>query len=68
MRWFIVFLILVLAAWHFMPDPEPVPVDESFIAEPVKQLENAEGYEDQYLDQADARKKRMEEALEEGGG
>ena len=48
----------------------PPTAEESFIGEPVKVLRKMEGYEDQYLDQAEARKRQMEEQLEKdtGGG
>lgn len=66
MRWFLLFLIVVLAAWQLLPEPEPVPVEESFIAEPVRHLRNAEGLEDVQRAQTDARKERIEEAIDGG--
>lgn len=67
MRYVIVLIIVLLAAWYFMGRPEPVPVEESFIAEPVKQLKQAEAMNETYLEQSDARKQRLEEALEDDG-
>ena len=70
MRWLVALIIILLAIWYFTPEPHPTPVEESFIAEPVKALRNAEGYEDEYLKAIEERKKRMEEELEKqsGGG
>lgn len=67
MRWIVFILIALLAAWFFLPDPEPVPVEETFIAEPVNALRKAEAFEDTHLEQAEERKKRMEEAVDGGG-
>lgn len=67
MRWFLALLVLLLAAWYFLPARDPLPVEETFIAEPVKRLEDAEAYEDRYLEEADARKQRLEEALDGDG-
>lgn len=68
MRFIIALIIILLAAWYFMGRPEPVPVEESFIAEPVKQLREAEAMNETYLEQTDAHKQRLEEALEGDGG
>lgn len=65
---FVIFLIIVLlGTWYFIDRPEPVPAEESFIAEPVQQLRQAEAMNETYLDQADERKQRLEEALEGDG-
>ncbi len=68
MRWLLILVVVLLAVWYFMPDPEPVPLEETFIAEPVSKLQEAEAYEDEYLEQAEAHKRRMEEALDGDGG
>jgi len=68
MRVVIILIIVLLAAWYFMGRPEPVPVEESFIAEPVKQLRQAEALNETYLQQADAHKQRLEEAVDGDGG
>lgn len=68
MRIVIFLIIVLLAAWYFMGKPEPVPVEESFIAEPVEQLKKAEAMNETYLKQVDEHKQRLEEALEEDGG
>jgi hypothetical protein len=70
MRWLIVLLIILLAVYKFWPKPDPVPVEESFIAEPVKRLNEAKGFEDEYLKANDAHKAELEKQLEEatGGG
>lgn len=67
MRWLLILIVVLFLAWKLVPDPEPLPVEETFIAEPVQQLQDAEAYEDRYLEQADERKQRLEEALDDGG-
>ena len=59
MRFLIVLLMLLLAIYYFLPEPEPVPAEESFIGDQVKTLRRAEAYEDEYLKAADDRKQRM---------
>ena len=70
MRFLIALLILLLLVWHFWPEPEPVPVEKTFIAEPVQRLREAEQFEAQYLEATEARKRQLEKELEEqtGGG
>lgn len=68
MRVFIALLIILFAAWYFMGRPDPVPVEESFIAEPVKKLREAESMNETYLQQADEHKKRLEQAVDGDGG
>ena len=66
-----ILLIIVLLAWlYFQEDPEPVPAEESFIAEPVGALREAEQFGDEYKTMDEQRKNRLEDALEEqsGGG
>ncbi len=67
MRWLLLLLIALLAAWYFLPAPEPVPVEESVIAAPVGKLREAEAYEDAHLQQAEERKQRLEEAIDGDG-
>ena len=70
MRWLVLLIIILLAWFYFQDDPEPVPVEESFIAEPVGHLRKAENFGDEYKNMDEARKNRLEDALEEqsGGG
>ena len=70
MRWLIALILIVLLVLYVMEDPEPVPVEESFIKEPVKALRSAEGVEEDYLEATRRRQEEMEKALEEqsGGG
>lgn len=68
MRWLVVIVIILLAAWKFWPQPEPIPVEETFIGEPVKRLNEAKAFEQQYLDATEARKAEMEKKLEEADG
>jgi hypothetical protein len=67
MRYFLILLVLALLAWKLMPTPEPVPVEDTVLGEPVKRLQEAEQFEDQYLEQSEARKQRIEEAVEGDG-
>ncbi len=68
MRVVIILIFVLLGAWYFLGRPEPVPVEESFIAEPVKQLKEAEALNETYLEQAGARQQRLEEAANGDGG
>lgn len=63
MRWILLILLLLLAAWQLMPEPEPVPVEETVIGAPIGVLREAEGLDARQLEQAEERKRRMEEAL-----
>lgn len=67
MRYFLILLVLALLAWKLMPAPEPVPVEDTVIGEPVKRLQEAEQFESEYLEQSEARKRRMEEAVDGDG-
>jgi len=68
MRWFIALLVILLAFFYFLPEPEQKPVEETFIGEQVKVLRKAEGFEQQYLEADQERQKRLEEELEKSGG
>jgi len=70
MRWLIALVIIALIVWKFWPDPPPIPVEETFIGEPIKRLNEAKAFEDEYLKATEAHKKEMEKKLEEstGGG
>ncbi len=67
MRVFLILLVLALLAWKLVPSPEPVPVEETIIGEPVKRLQEAEQLEAQYQEQTEARKRRLEEAVDGEG-
>jgi hypothetical protein len=67
MRAFLILLVLALLAWKLLPTPEPVPVEETVIGEPVKRLQETQQFEAQFLEQADARKKRLDEAVDQEG-
>lgn len=67
MRWLLLIIVL-LAAWWFFTDPEPIPVEETYIGEPVRKLREAEAFEEEYLDATAERQKAMEEALEAQDG
>jgi hypothetical protein len=68
MRWMLLLIFILLAFFHFLPEPEPKPIEETFIGEQVKSLRKAEGFEDEYLKAVDERKRKMEEELERSGG
>ena len=72
---FVLLLLVVAGGWYWWASqhedpPAPMPVEETFIADQVKALDKAKGFESDYLDATDAQKQRMEEQLEraEGGG
>lgn len=66
MRWLLLLLVLLLVAWQLLPEPEPVPVEETVIGAPVGVLHEAEELDARHLEQAEERKRRMEEALDGG--
>jgi len=70
MRWLILLLVIILTVYYFLPESEPIPIEETFIGEPVKALQDAQSYEEEYLKANEERAKRMEEELEKatGGG
>ena len=70
MRWLLFFIIVMAVLWYIrgIEEVPPPKAEDSFIGGPVKTLRKAEGYEKTYLDQTDARKKRMEEQLEKDSG
>ena len=68
MRFLIALIIVLLAFWYFLPEPEPVPAEESFIGDQVKILNDAKSYEDRHLENVRAQQERMERQLEEDAG
>lgn len=70
MRFLLVLIIILLAVYHFWPEPAPVPVEESFIAPQVQMLEDAKGLEADLQKADEARRRRLEEEIENqsGGG
>ena len=68
MRFLVALIIALLAFYFFWPEPEPLPVEETFIGDQIKPLRKAEGFEDQYLKATEAKKKTIEQQLEEDGG
>ena len=66
---FLVILIIALLAFYFLwPEPEPVPVEETFIGDQVKALHKAEKVEDDYLKAVQEQQKKMEQQLDDQGG
>jgi hypothetical protein len=70
MRWLLFWIIVFAVLWYIRGiEEEPPPeAEDSFIGGPVKALRKAEGYEESYRDQTEARQKRMEEQLEKDSG
>ena len=70
MRWLLALIVILLAIWYFLPEPEPPTADESFIGNQIKPLRKAENFQDEYLKATEERKQQMEEELgklESGG-
>jgi hypothetical protein len=68
MRWLILLILAALAFYYFLPEPEPVPVEEGFLGDEIRAVQKAQDFEQEYLDATRARQEKMEEALEESGG
>lgn len=70
MRWLLFWIIVFAVLWYIrgIEETPPPKAEDSFIGGPVKALRKAEGYEESYLDQTEARQKRMEEQLEKDSG
>lgn len=49
-------------------DPEPVPIEQGFLREPVQQIQRTKDYEQQHLDQVRERQRRMDQQLDEDSG
>ncbi|MEE4175155.1 MAG: hypothetical protein V2I57_12965 [Xanthomonadales bacterium] len=64
----IILFVLLLLAWKFWPEPEPMAVEDTVIGEPVKRLQEAQQFEDQVLEEAEARKQRLEAAIDDDSG
>ena len=61
-------IIVLLAVWYFLPEPGPVPAEESFIGDQVKMLNDAKSYEQRHLEDVRAQQERMERQIEEDAG
>jgi len=68
MRWLIALIAILLAIYHFMPEPAPKPVEETFIGKQIEPLRKAEGFEDEFLKADAEHQKKLEEQLEQSGG
>jgi hypothetical protein len=67
MRFLLALIVVLLAVWYFLPEPEPVAVEDSFIGDQVESLRKAERLEDDYLELDRQRKERLERAAGDGG-
>ena len=70
MRWFVLLILLFALLWFLrgLEETPPPKAEDSFIGEPVKVLRKMEGYEEEYLDQMDEHKRKMEEQVEKDSG
>jgi hypothetical protein len=68
MRFMLLLILILLAIFHFIKDPPPRPVEETFIGPQIETLKKMEGYEDQYLKSVEEQQKKMEEELKKSGG
>ena len=68
MRFIILLILVLLAIFYFMKEPERKPIEETFIGNQVAPLKKMEGYEDEYLKSVEEQQKKMEEELEKAGG
>ena len=68
MRWMIALILVLLTIFYFMKEPEPRPVEETFIGEQIKPLRKAEGFEEEFLKADQEHQKKLEEELEKSGG
>lgn len=73
---FVLLLLVLAGGWYFwsgqhkgpQEPPPPMPVEETFIADQVKALDTARGFEGEYLEATDAQKQRLEEQLQRAEG
>jgi len=68
MRWLIFLILAALAFFYFLPEREPVPVEETFIGDEIRAVQKAEAFEQEYLDAVRERQEKMEAELDEAGG
>lgn len=68
MRWLIAFILIALVVWYFLPEPEPRPVEETFIGDQIEALNKAEQFEQEYLDAVRERQEKMEAELDKEDG
>lgn len=68
MRLLVAIIIIMLAIYFFMPEPQPKPVEETFVGKQLEPLRKAEGFEAEFLKADAEHQKKLEEALENGGG
>ncbi len=68
-RW-ILALVALAVLWKCsqQEDPPPVPIEDTFMGDTVKAKENAQGYEQEYLDATRERQRQMDEQLERDSG
>lgn len=68
MRLLVAIIIIMLAIYFFMPEPQPKPVEETFVGKQLEPLRKAEGFEAEFLKADAEHQKKLEEAIENGGG
>ena len=68
MRYLILLIVILLAAWALWPEPEPIPVEETFIGDQIRPLRKAEKFQQEdYNKGLDDYRRKMDEQ-EEGDG
>ena len=70
MRWLVALIIVVLALFFYLNEPEPKPIEETFIGPQIRHLQDAQDIEADYLKATKEQQQKMEEELEKatGGG
>ena len=66
MRILVFIIVVLLLAYALWPDPEPVPVEETFIGDQIKPLRKAEKFqEEDYLKALDQHRQEMDQQADE---
>ena len=62
MRFLVLIIVVLLLAYALWPDPEPVPVEETFIGDQIKPLRKAEKFQQEDYNKAlDEHRKEMDQ-------
>ncbi|NND45430.1 MAG: hypothetical protein HKN58_08905 [Xanthomonadales bacterium] len=68
MRWLILLILAALAFYYFAPEPEPTPIEDTFVGDEIRAVKKAQDFEQEFLDATKAQQQRMEEQLEDASG
>ncbi len=66
MRFLIVLIIVILLALAWWPEPPAPTVEETFIGPQIQTLNKVKGFEQDYLDALDQKKKEMDRQVDGG--